>query len=133
MAGSPLQSPAAQTLAGRTIFITGGVRVAGAPDCPTPSDASAQNSGIGLACSFECAKRGANVAIAARRVDAAQKVVDQIEATYPGVKALAIACDVSVYEQVRDAVAKAVEVFGGVHGAVNSVRLPSVPEPTRAP
>lgn len=95
------------TLAGKTLFITGASR------------------GIGLAIALRAARDGANVAIAAKSdvpnpklpgtIHTAARAVEEA-----GGRALAIRCDIREEDQVRDAVARTVEAFGGLDILVNN-------------
>ncbi len=94
-------------LKGKTLFITGASR------------------GIGLAIGLRAARESANVAIAAKTAEPHPKLegtiytaADQIEKS--GGKALPLVCDIRDEEQVRDAVAKAAEAFGGIDICVNN-------------
>lgn len=95
------------SLKGKTLFITGGSR------------------GIGLAIALRAARDGANVAIAAKTADPHPKLpgtiyssAQEIEAA--GGKGLPILCDIRDEEQVKAAVAKTVETFGGIDILVNN-------------
>jgi len=95
------------SLEGKTLFITGASR------------------GIGLAIALRAASEGANVAIAAKTAEPNPKLpgtiftaAQEIEAA--GGKALPLQCDIRFEEQVQDAVAKAVERFGGIDVCVNN-------------
>jgi citronellol/citronellal dehydrogenase len=95
------------TLQGKTLFITGASR------------------GIGKAIGLRAARDGANVVIAAKSKVPNPKLpgtiftaAEEIEAA--GGKALALSCDVREEEEVRAAVAKAVERFGGIDVLVNN-------------
>jgi len=95
------------TLHGRTLFITGASR------------------GIGLAIARRAARDGANVVIAAKSAVPNPKLPGTIhtaaaEVEAAGGQALAIACDIREEEQVRAAVAQAVERFGGIDILVNN-------------
>src|SRR5262245_25405173 len=74
------------------------------------------SSGIGYALSLELARRGHHVAVLARRVDRLDKLAEEIEAI--GVRALPLACDVSVDGSIDEAVARTVERLGGLDIAV---------------
>jgi citronellol/citronellal dehydrogenase len=94
-------------LRGRTLFITGGSR------------------GIGLAIALRAARDGANVAIAAKTAEPHPKLpgtihtaAEEIEAA--GGRALPLAVDIRSEEQVRAAVARTVETFGGIDVLVNN-------------
>ncbi|MEO6172507.1 MAG: NAD(P)-dependent oxidoreductase [Arenimonas sp.] len=94
-------------LKGKTLFITGASR------------------GIGLAIALRAARDGANVVIAAKSdvpnpklpgtIHSAAKAVEEA-----GGKALAIRCDIREEEQVKAAVEKTVETFGGIDILINN-------------
>lgn len=76
------------------------------------------SSGIGLAASRLFASEGANVVMAARRVDLLQE-----EASAMGGNVLCVRADVSVEDDCRQLVEAAVERFGGVDILVNNAGL----------
>ena len=94
-------------LKGKTLFITGASR------------------GIGLAIALRAARDGANIVIAAKSdvpnpklpgtIHCAAKAVEQA-----GGKALALRCDIREEDQVKAAVEKAVETFGGIDILINN-------------
>ena len=95
------------TLAGKTLFITGASR------------------GIGLAIAKRAAADGANIVVAAKTIEVNPKrpgtifsAAAEIEAA--GGKALALQVDIRDEESVLAAVAKAVETFGGIDILVNN-------------
>lgn len=95
------------TLQGKTLFITGASR------------------GIGLAIALRAARDGANVVVAAKSDKPNPKLpgtihtaAEQIEAA--GGQALAIKCDIRDEDNVRAAMAQAVEHFGGLDVLVNN-------------
>jgi citronellol/citronellal dehydrogenase len=95
------------SLAGKTVFITGGSR------------------GIGLAIALRAARDGANVAIAAKTTEPHPKLPGTIytaaeEIEKAGGKALPLVVDVRNEEQVRAAVAQTAERFGGIDACVNN-------------
>jgi len=95
------------TLAGKTLFVTGGSR------------------GIGLAIAVRAARDGANVAIAAKTDAPNPKLPGTIhtaaaEIESAGGKALPIACDIRDEAAVQAAVAAAVATFGGIDVLVNN-------------
>jgi citronellol/citronellal dehydrogenase len=95
------------SLAGKTVFITGATR------------------GIGLAIAKRAARDGANVAIAAKTVDPHPKLPGTLstaaeEIRAAGGQALGVQCDIRDEEQVVNAVAKAVEEFGGIDICINN-------------
>ena len=95
------------SLAGKTLFITGASR------------------GIGLAIALRAARDGANIAIAAKTDTPHPKLPGTIhsaaaEIEAAGGKALPLLVDVRDEDQVRAAVAKTAETFGGVDICVNN-------------
>jgi citronellol/citronellal dehydrogenase len=89
------------SLAGKTIFVTGASR------------------GIGLAIALRAARDGANVVIAAKTTEPHPKLEGTIFTAAAAVEAAggrALACAVDVRDdgQIRDAVGRAVETFGGI-------------------
>lgn len=84
-------------LVGRRYFVTGG------------------GSGIGRAAALRLAAEGAAVSVGDRRADAAAEVAAEIESA--GERAIACTFDVGDEDQVREAVAKSVDAFGGLDGA----------------
>lgn len=95
------------TLKDKTIFITGGSR------------------GIGLAMALRAAADGANIAIAAKTSEPHPKLEGTIytaadEICNAGGRALPLVCDIRSEEQVREAVEKTVQMFGGVDICINN-------------
>jgi citronellol/citronellal dehydrogenase len=95
------------TLKNKVMFITGASR------------------GIGLAIALKAAKDGARIVIAAKTAAANDKLPGTIysaaaEIKTAGGEALAIQCDVRDEEQIKAAIAKAVETFGGIDIVVNN-------------
>jgi citronellol/citronellal dehydrogenase len=95
------------SLKGKTLFISGGSR------------------GIGLAIAVRAARDGANVVIAAKTSEPHPKLpgtihtaVEEIEKA--GGKGLGVQCDIREEHQVAQAVAQAVERFGGIDVLVNN-------------
>jgi citronellol/citronellal dehydrogenase len=81
--------------------------------------------GIGKAIALKLASYGANIIIAAKSVEENPKLggtifsaAKEIEAA--GGKALAIQCDIRDEEQIKDAIAKGVEAFGGIDILINN-------------
>ena len=104
------------TLAGKTIFISGGSR------------------GIGLAIALRAARDGANVAIAAKTAEPHPSLPGTVysaarEIEEAGGKALPLVCDIREEEQVEAAVAATVTRFGGIDICLNNasaVRLTGI-------
>jgi citronellol/citronellal dehydrogenase len=94
-------------LAGKTLFITGASR------------------GIGKAIALRAAKDGANVVIAAKTAEPHPKLEGTIytaaeEIEQAGGKALPLVVDIRFEDQIRSAVSKAVETYGGLDVLVNN-------------
>ena len=95
------------TLSGKTLFITGASR------------------GIGLAIALRAARDGANVAIAAKSDVPNPKLPGTIHTAAQAVeeaggRALALKCDIREEDEVRAAVARTVDAFGGLDILVNN-------------
>jgi len=106
------------TLAGETLFISGGSR------------------GIGLAIAIRAARDGANVALIAKTAEPHAKLegtvytaAAQIEAA--GGRALPVVGDIRDEAQVERAVAQGVERFGGITCASTTPRRSTCPAPRR--
>lgn len=92
---------------GKTVFITGASR------------------GIGKAIALKLAANGANIVVAAKSVEENPKLGGTIfsaaqEVDAAGGKGLAVQCDIRFEDQVTQAVAKAVETFGGIDILINN-------------
>lgn len=95
------------TLEGKTLFISGGSR------------------GIGLAIAKRAARDGANVVIAAKTGEPHPKLPGTVytaaeEIEEAGGKALPVVCDIRNESEVEEAVAQAVDEFGGIDICVNN-------------
>ena len=91
----------------KTVFITGASR------------------GIGKAIALRLAKEGANIVVAAKSVEENPKLGGTIfsaaqEIEEAGGKALAVQCDIRFEDQIKNAVEKAVEIFGGIDILINN-------------
>jgi len=91
----------------RTVFITGASR------------------GIGKAIALRLAKEGANIVVVAKSVEENPKLGGTIfsaakEIEKAGGKALAVQCDIRFEDQIKTAVEKAVETFGGIDILINN-------------
>ncbi len=111
---------AATSLAGRTIFITGGSR------------------GIGLAIALRAARDGANVAIAAKTVEPNPKLPGTIftaarDIETAGGKVLPLAVDIRDEQAVADAVSRTVAAFGGIDILVNNASAISLTDTLATP
>ena len=81
------------------------------------------SSGLGRQFALCLAEQGANVAIAARRLEKLEEVKAQIEQY--GVRCLAIRCDITDSSQVVALVQQVVEQFGRIDILINNAGLPS--------
>lgn len=95
------------SLAGKTLFISGGSR------------------GIGLAIALRAARDGANVTIAAKTAEPHPKLPGTIytaaeEIEKAGGKAMPVLCDIREEAQVGAAVEKTVKTFGGIDICINN-------------
>lgn len=79
------------------------------------------SSGLGRQFALALAREGANVAILARRVEKLEKVKGEIEEL--GVKCLAVRCDVSDNESIKEAIEAVVEGFGRIDILVNNAGI----------
>lgn len=70
------------------------------------------SSGIGVQFAKALARQGANVAVAARRLEKLEHVKDEVEKL--GVKCIAVPCDVSDEQSVINCVAQVKEAFGRI-------------------
>lgn len=94
-------------LSGKTAIVTGGAL------------------GIGFGITYRLAQAGANVVIANRTLDEAEKVVRDLSPQ--GLKLKAIRTDVSVEEDVKTMVQKTVETFGSIDILINNAGIyPSI-------
>jgi NAD(P)-dependent dehydrogenase (short-subunit alcohol dehydrogenase family) len=87
-------------LEGKTAIVTGGA------------------GGIGSCIALEYARAGANVVVASRKLENLEKVAADIEAL--GSKALAVAVDITVPDQVDEMVKQTVDTFGRIDVLVNN-------------
>lgn len=95
------------SLAGKTLFISGGSR------------------GIGLAIALRAARDGANVAVAAKTAEPNPKLPGTIYSAAEAInaaggRALPIVCDIRDEAQIHAAVQKTVDTFGGIDICVNN-------------
>jgi len=77
--------------------------------------------GIGRAISLRLAREGATIGILDIKKDVADKTVAEINGL--GVKATAIACDVTDYEKVKEAVQKVHNEFGAIDILINNAGI----------
>lgn len=75
------------------------------------------SKGIGRAIAHSLVAEGVHVALTARHRDEVERVADELASAGPG-RTLGLACDVRDYEQVRTAVERTVETFGGLNALI---------------
>lgn len=80
-------------------------------------------SGIGHATALKFAREGARVVVADLNLEAAQAVVAEIEAAGSPGDAVAIAVDVSSWEQMQALIASSVEAFGAIDVLFNNAGI----------
>jgi citronellol/citronellal dehydrogenase len=108
------------SLRGKTIFITGASR------------------GIGKAIALRAARDGANIAIAAKTAEPHPKLPGTIytaaeEVEKAGGRALPLICDIRDEEQVKAAIQKTVDTFGGIDIVVNNASAISLTDTEHTP
>jgi NAD(P)-dependent dehydrogenase (short-subunit alcohol dehydrogenase family) len=91
-------------LEGRTVLVTGA------------------GGGVGEGIALACATHGANIVIAARRTETGDPVAAEI--IRRGGQAISVRCDVADRDDVEDAVAAAVQHFGGLDTMVHNALAP---------
>lgn len=79
------------------------------------------SSGLGVQFAKALAKQGANVAVVARRVEKLNGVKAELEAL--GVKCLAVKCDVSKVDDIKEAVKEIKDYFGTIDILVNNAGI----------
>jgi 2-hydroxycyclohexanecarboxyl-CoA dehydrogenase len=79
------------------------------------------SKGIGRAISKRLAADGFAVGVLARSFERSNEVVAEIASE--GGKAMAVECDVSNYEQIKDAMAKVYEAFGSIDVLINNAGI----------
>lgn len=79
------------------------------------------SSGLGADAAIAYAEAGADVALLARRVEKLEKVKEEIEKT--GRKAIAVACDVTKEESVKNAMQTVTDQFGRIDILLNNAGI----------
>ncbi len=80
------------------------------------------SSGIGKACAESFAKRGANVVLGARQYVTLCQITDELERNY-GIRALAVACDVSKEQDCQQLIQQATTAFGRIDVLINNAGI----------
>lgn len=76
-------------------------------------------TGLGKSMARYLMELGANVVLTSRKIDVLEKTVEELESATDG-QALAVACDVRMYEQVEAMLEAAVKRFGKVDALLNN-------------
>ena len=80
------------------------------------------SSGIGKSLATECAKRGANVVLAARQYVTLCEIAHDLEKQY-NIKALAVQCDVAVEEDCAHLIKQTLTTFGKMDVLINNAGI----------
>ncbi|WP_121810994.1 SDR family oxidoreductase [Mucilaginibacter kameinonensis] len=80
------------------------------------------SSGIGKSLAYECAKRGANVVLAARQYVTLCQITEKLQQEYK-IKALAIQCDVTIEEDCKQLIKQTLTTFGKVDVLINNAGM----------
>lgn len=80
------------------------------------------SSGIGKSLAIECAKRGANVVLAARQYVTLCEIAADLEKKY-NIKALAVQCDVAIEEECAHLIKQALATFGKIDVLINNAGI----------
>jgi len=80
------------------------------------------SSGIGKSLAIECAKRGANVVLAARQYVTLCEIAQDLEKQY-NIKALAVQCDVAIEEDCEHLIKQALATFGKIDVLINNAGI----------
>jgi 3-oxoacyl-[acyl-carrier protein] reductase len=83
--------------------------------------------GVGRGIALACARAGARVVLAVRRIETGEAVADEIAAA--GGDAVAVTCDVARRDDVESAVQRAVDHFGALDSLVHNATSRRSPEP----
>jgi len=80
------------------------------------------SSGIGKSLAIECAKRGANIVLAARQYVTLCEIAQDLEKQY-SIKALAVQCDVAVEEDCAHLIKQTLTTFGKIDVLINNAGI----------
>jgi short-subunit dehydrogenase len=80
------------------------------------------SSGIGKSLAIECAKRGANVVLAARQYVTLCEIAQDLEKQY-NIKALAVQCDVAIEQDCEQLVKQTLTTFGKIDVLINNAGI----------
>ncbi|TAF44872.1 MAG: SDR family oxidoreductase [Sphingobacteriales bacterium] len=80
------------------------------------------SSGIGLACAHECAKRGANLVLAARQYVKICEIANSLQSQY-GIKALAVQTDVASETDCEQLIKQSMYTFGKIDVLINNAGI----------
>jgi gluconate 5-dehydrogenase len=77
------------------------------------------SSGLGVQYAHALARQGANLVIAARRLDKLKNVAQEVEQEH-GVEVLPVECDVTLEDQIKNAKKQALDKFGQIDILINN-------------
>jgi short-subunit dehydrogenase len=80
------------------------------------------SSGIGKALAIECARRGANLVLAARQYVTLCELAQHLQQQY-NIKAVAVACDVAVESDCEHLIKQAIATFGKIDVLINNAGI----------
>jgi short-subunit dehydrogenase len=80
------------------------------------------SSGIGKSLAVEFAKRGANLVLASRNIEALTELTQTLEKQY-AIKAIAIKCDVTIEQDCERLINEALRTFGSIDILVNNAGI----------
>ncbi|MGN8069311.1 SDR family oxidoreductase [Mucilaginibacter sp. 22184] len=80
------------------------------------------SSGIGKSLAIECAKRGANIVLAARQYVTLCEIAQDLEKQY-NIRALAVQCDVAIEQDCEHLVGQTVTTFGKIDVLINNAGI----------
>ena len=79
------------------------------------------SSGIGKACAYDFARKGANVVMAARNEEALNAIAGDLQSE--NLSVMAVKTDVSVEDDCKNLIDKTIESFGEIHVLINNAGI----------
>lgn len=84
------------------------------------------SSGIGKAIAYECARRGMQLALLARRTDVLEGIASDLRQRYPKLKVVVVGLDVADTDAILPALQQAHEQLGGLDGVFANAGISGV-------